>query len=301
MRKADLVSCVISTYKRKNETLERAAFSIIRQTYPSLELIIVNDAPGIEIDLSNIEKEAKKYDREFYYIENSGSHGACNTRNIGAQAARGDYLAFLDDDDEWLPNKIEKQMEAFNCEDIGLVWCQNYVVKEGNKARHLAKNLPCTNESQYKGLLEGNYIGSTSFPLMRKKAFLEAGMFDSEIQSSQDCDLWIRIVKNYRAVYIPEPLVNYYVSIESISKDTKKRIAGYDYLLKKYEKEYSENPETHVKRLNSIVGTFIFYGEYSSARQYLRMIIELYGINSVNCFFLCRRFIVGIRKRVMGY
>ena len=94
---------------------------------------------------------------------------------------------------------------------------------------------------------------------MRKKAFLEAGMFDSEIQSSQDCDLWIRIVKNYRAVYIPEPLVNYYVSIESISKDTKKRIAGYDYLLKKYEKEYSENPETHVKRLNSIVGTFIFY------------------------------------------
>lgn len=297
----DLVSCVISTYKRDIETLERAAFSIIRQTYQNIELIIVNDAVDNVVDVERIRLEAERNHRKFQYLVNRGEHGACNTRNLGAVNSSGEYIAFLDDDDEWLPQKIEKQLAAFSQEDIGLVWCDNYIRKEGTTHRHLVRNTPSRIEPQYLGLLVGNYIGSTSFPMLRRKAFFEAGQFDPKVQSSQDCDMWIRIVMRYKAVYIPEPLINYYVSAVSISTDPQKRINGYNYLLKKYEKHYLENPHIHVERLNGIIGAFLFYGELSEAKQYLKILTETHGKNKIKKAYLAKRWLVGVRKKLLGY
>lgn len=234
-----LVTAVITTYKRDAATVERAVRSIVNQSYHPIEIIVVDDSPAEYKDRHNVEMVVNKYGA--IYIPHVHNMGACAARNTGLQAAHGEYIAYLDDDDEWTESKILKQVEKICKSDVALVYCKNSIIDdEIGQVKYRKTEL----HKGYvlKDLLLTNFIGGTSFPLMKTSALHEIGGFDVEMQSAQDYDTWIRIAEKYPIDYVDEALVIYHTHQgEQISKTGKKRIAGIERLIKKYKKYIDED------------------------------------------------------------
>lgn len=107
----DLVSVIIPTYKRTFAMLSRAIKSVLSQSHKNIEIIVVDDSPSSFIDKDSIKRQVEKIpDDRIIYIQHESNQGACVARNTGIKNAKGDYVAFLDDDDEWLPDKLKLQL-----------------------------------------------------------------------------------------------------------------------------------------------------------------------------------------------
>lgn len=264
---SSLVSCIITTYNREIFVLQRAIDSVLNQTHDNLELIIVNDSPE-NIHLSKQIKDLiESYaNSKLTYLELPKNSGACFARNKGAELAKGDYLAFLDDDDEWLPTKLEKQLELFT-DEVGIVYCDNYIIQNGKRKYHQQIN-PNHYNDDFKEILRGNFIGGVSFPLLRKDIFWNVGGFDINFPSQQDTDLYIRIIRDYKAVHCAVPLLNYYVSEDSITSNISKKLKGYNLILKKYDKYFLKFADVNRDK-NIIIGNvFYSFGEFAIGKEF---------------------------------
>lgn len=247
-----LISVVITTYNRPVSILNRALESVLKQTYINTEIIIVNDAPNNKKLIKDIKTLIEsKMDHRILYIENSKNIGACESRNRGIHEAHGDFIAFLDDDDEWFPLKLEKQIGLFNDARIGIVYCSNYETNHEKKEKIIRKVIGF--DKQFHEILQSNYIGSTSIPLIRKECFEECGMFDKRFLSSQDWDMWIRIIRKHQAVLCRDILVNHILSDDSITGDIGKKKQGWKAIEKKYSRFYLQNQEVYHGYLQYIV------------------------------------------------
>ncbi|WP_368895321.1 glycosyltransferase family 2 protein [Priestia megaterium] len=294
-----LVSCIITTYKRPLKTLKRAIDSILNQTYDNIEVILVNDYPDNKTLVKEIETFLTSLEnRNISHIVHEKNLGACAARNTGITASKGEFIAFLDDDDEWLPTKIEKQLSLMIDDEIGLVYCQYFRMEKNHIIKISPRDL-CENAT--KEIYTYNFIGGNSFPLLRKKAVLDAGLFDENLQSSQDTDMWIRIIENdYKIRYLKEPLVNYYVSDEAISTNVDKIKSGYTYLLNKYSHIYENDLNLHIRKLNMIGVALFVHGSKSEGLRYWKkaMGIKLNNIN--NLLFIkkmCGYILMEMKKR----
>ncbi|MEK3885270.1 glycosyltransferase [Paenibacillus sp. PL2-23] len=274
----DKISCVITTYKRPVVTLRRAVESIVNQTYSNLEIIIVNDAPQL-IELSEqIRIMLSTYTNfPLTYIVHKENMGACHARNTAIRHATGNYVAFLDDDDEWLTTKLEKQYKLICKEDVALVYCDHYEIQT-NGDRKLVKE-PLAREglhtNDFERLLLENFIGSTSYPLLRLEVVRSVGGFDTGLKSSQDHDLWIRIAEKHTIAYCNEPLVNYYITQDSISSNIENKVQGFEYLLNKYEQHYKENTSIYNYRLNYIAYCLLKSRHFKS---YLKFTVQAFKV-----------------------
>lgn len=238
-----LVSVIIPTAARKPATLQRAISSVFRQTYPTLEVILVDD--NTESGLSSEIKAALKNVPQVRYIKNIGSHGACAARNVGISCAKGELIAFLDDDDEWLPEKIARQVEAF-AEDVCLVYCNGWRVDERcnpplmTRYRTEKDFFPTVS---FEFLLRKNCIGTTTQLLVRKSTLEEIDGFDTRFPARQDYDLCLRLSQSGRAVGVDAVLFCHYIhNGEQISKSSKASLNGYLLLFEKYRKALYSNP-----------------------------------------------------------
>ncbi|MGG3625217.1 glycosyltransferase family 2 protein [Bacillus gobiensis] len=251
----DKISCIVTTYMRPISILQRAINSIVNQTYPNLEIIVVNDSPQLTDLLEDIRVMLTQYDSiPITYLVQSKNMGACQARNTGIEHATGKYVAFLDDDDEWFPDKLEKQYTLICKEKAALVYCSHYEI-HGNGTRKLVKEELARegiHEDEFERLLLANFVGSTSYPLLSLDAVKSVGGFDTNLKSSQDHDLWLRIAEKNTIVYCNEPLVNYYCSEESISSNMINKLQGFNYLLNKYKDYYYLNKNIYNYRLNYI-------------------------------------------------
>lgn len=218
------VTAVITTHKREPEIVERALKSILAQTHPDMEVIVVDDSPA-EFPLREaVAQMVKGYG--ITYIPHEKCQGACVARNTGLSHATGDFIAFLDDDDEWKPEKIALQLAAFENEETALVYCNHEVLDETSGTR-TAQIHSYHKGHVYETLIIDNFIGSTSFPLLRTSALREIGGFDPLMLSAQDYDVWLRLSEKFAVSYVEEPLVVYHVHAgEQISKSFKKKIGG---------------------------------------------------------------------------
>lgn len=233
-----LVSVIITTYNRKIKYIKRAVDSVLRQTYSNIEIIIVDD----NVDI-NYRVEVQHYCRNkgIKYIMTSGKKGANYGRNLGAINSKGDYLAFLDDDDRWLPNKIELQLKCFNNPKIGMVYSNGYVINKKTKILYTDKN-HFINTSNIYYLLIYNYVGPTVTALIKRNCFFEVGMFDENLHAKQDYDLWIRLCEKYILIGINIPLYYYYQhKTMQITKNYKMIFYSYNYLFKKYSYYYKRS------------------------------------------------------------
>lgn len=225
-----MVSVVIPTHNRV-DLLPRAITSALNQTYNDIEVIVVSDG-----STDNTDAFMQKYDNDgrVRYINYSPAKGGNYARNTGIDAAKGEYVAFLDDDDEWLPTKIERQvalMEADN--EVGLVYTGINCIYVNESICYSFK--PTLRGNLSKKILFRNYIGSTSSVMLRQ-SLCRSCRFDENLQALQDFDLWIKVMQGCKADVVSEPMVNYYNyrNQTQVSSSTAKYIQAIDYINKKY-------------------------------------------------------------------
>lgn len=208
--KNPLVSVVIPTYKR-SDMLINAIESAKNQTYKNIEIIIVDDNDKDSEYRKETKSKLEKYieSNEIRYIENEKNIGGSLTRNKGVKEARGKYIAFLDDDDVFMPTKIEKQVKLIEDninKGVGLVYCHCNGVDE-------AGNILWENTNSYSGLplYESMIycIASTSLWLCDRQMLLDIGGFE-DMPSKQDLLLMVKIIVNgYKIMCVKEKLVLY--------------------------------------------------------------------------------------------
>lgn len=263
-----LVSVIIPTYNRSFSILYRAVHSVLNQSYKNLELIIVDDNDVNSKYRKEIEARIKNLvDNRVKYIQHTSNSGACEARNTGIRNAKGEFIAFLDDDDEWLSNKLELQLQKFTNKEVGLVYCDSYTIKTKNDSI-INKSIRSFRISGmvYKQLLEKNFVGSTSFVLIRKEALNECGFFNTEMESAQDYELWLRLSKKYKIDYVDIPLVNYYAHEgERISTNVNKKIQGLEQIIKLNYLYLQEHPKILSKRKSVIVPYYYLRDGYKKA------------------------------------
>lgn len=238
-----MVSAIITTYKRNIEIVERALWSIEKQTYDDIEILIVDDNDMGSKYTEELKSMCKSHPKVKYLTQN-GNKGACSARNFGIANARGKYVAFLDDDDIWLPEKIEKQLSVIKGDErIGLVYCCGFLsdAETGIIGDYFNVN-KFREEVKFEDLLEGDCIGSTSQPLIRKDVIEGRGGFWIEQPARQDYEMWIRISMVSRILGINEKLFIHYIhNGEQISKNREKGFIGYYNIYKRYYRYYKKN------------------------------------------------------------
>lgn len=212
---APLVSVIIPTYNRC-QLVQEAIDSVLVQTHPHYELIVVDD--GSTDGTGDVLQT--RYAGKIIYIwqENQGESAA---RNYGISAARGEYIAFLDSDDLWLPEKLSRQVSVLeNNPDVGAVFCQAWHI-DGNGQRLDLQPLGFNSvpaDFDLDTLLMRNRIpAGASTGMIRSSIFEKIGTFSQDIRYGEDWDLWLRISANSSIILIPEPLVSYRQHIKSQS------------------------------------------------------------------------------------
>lgn len=227
-----LVSIILPTYNR-GELLKSTINSIILQTYKNWELIVVDDASS-----DNTEEIVKEFnDNRIQYTRNEKNSGSNYSRNRGASLATGEFLAFVDSDNEWIPEKLEKQLYQFEKKhELELVFCK-VLVKDGE----LERIVPNEEIKDLKEIMVCKNVVDTSSALMRKSVFERVGRFDEKITRLQDWDLFFRIivVYEYQTQFLDECLDINYIQADSISKNNWKLFDSMTYFMAKYEKWYS--------------------------------------------------------------
>ncbi len=199
-----LVSCVVITHNRCG-LLKRAVASIESQSYPNKEIIIVDDASTDDTPIYVQECLNKGY--QYIRIEPQDSKGGNYARNCGILAARGDYVAFLDDDDIWLAGKLEKQAAYFSAHpEVGMVYT-GYWNDFGCKILNYRK-IPDLDASG-NIVTKQNYIypfALTITMMVRRQLLMEEGGFDENLRFWQEYELSLRLIQRCRVGCIPEAL-----------------------------------------------------------------------------------------------
>jgi glycosyltransferase involved in cell wall biosynthesis len=210
-----LISVIIPTYKR-NDFLKRAIESVLNQSYINLEVIVVDDNDPDTFHRKQTEKKInelrKKYNNNIIHIKHDKNKGASAARNTGIFYAKGEYIAFLDDDDYWVPDKIEVQLKYINDYDI-ILSLGNYI-NSNFKFKNFDKKEITSND-----LKKRNCGGGSTSSLLIKKDIVKNYLFDTSLYKSQDWDLYIRLSQKYKIKNIKKPLtvIDFNINRERIS------------------------------------------------------------------------------------
>jgi glycosyltransferase involved in cell wall biosynthesis len=199
----DLISVVIPTRNRSSR-LSSAIRSVLDQTWPRVEVIVVDDASsdGTPELLRTLEAE----DERIRVIRNEAPCGGGRSRNIGIAAATGPYVAFLDDDDLWMPSKLRVQHDLMKADPGASAVSCGFVVEFSSWRRRMVR-VPPPKESEE--ILRVNTLGGASMCLTTKATLAVVGGFDPQLRSCQDWDLWIKLCDAGRVLACREALVRY--------------------------------------------------------------------------------------------
>jgi glycosyltransferase involved in cell wall biosynthesis len=208
------ISVVIPAYNA-GAFIERAVRSVLAQSRPADEIIVVDDGSR-----DNTADVVGRFSDQVKLIRQANA-GVSAARNAGICAAAGDWITFLDADDEWLPDYLKKQIELLS-RNPHLVWsAANYETCCDN--RHAAEMDPALAErllggsdyfADYFEAYSRGFVGCSDTMLIRKTVLLEAGLFPVNLRIAEDIDLWWRIAYRYPQVgFVPQPLAKYYVGI----------------------------------------------------------------------------------------
>jgi glycosyltransferase involved in cell wall biosynthesis len=213
---APTVSVIIPAYnaaKYIGETLD----SVFKQTYTSFEVIVINDGSR---DTDDLERELQAYSAVRYIRQEN--RGAAAARNTGLRAAAGEFVAFLDADDKWLPDFLEKQIEFLKRSNADLVYADALLSGESPlDGRTFMEVQPPRGNVTPENLLAVNVTVLTSAVVARKAPILQVGMFDEGIKRGHDFDLWFRLAKaGARFAYQPKVLALYRIVEGSLSGNT---------------------------------------------------------------------------------
>jgi len=194
----------------------------------------------------------KKMDNRIKYIKIVHSGGAAKPKNQGIRASRGEYIAVLDSDDEWMPTKLEEQVNFFKADlsqNIGFVGCDMLIVDEKKKQQYYWKTK--FYENVLGNILVEDYMGSGSCMLYKKAVFDKVGYFDERLTHAQDWEMRIRLCQKYRFGFVDKALVRYYLHKGSVTSSLNYNTREKDlmYIYDKWKKVYSDNPGYNCRRI----------------------------------------------------
>lgn len=223
------VSVIIPTHNRP-ELLKKAIESVLAQTYSDFEVVVVDD--GLQKRSNGIVEQF--HDRRIRYLQHDAERGGSAARNSGIRAATGDFIAFLDDDDEWLPEKLDIQMARFAPTDPDVGFCFSAVTNIYHDHEEHTVVLDGIRDHFSRAL--GNPKGYLTVTLIvKRKVFDTVGLFDEALPSHQETDLIIRAAKYFKGLGINQSLVrvNMQSGYDRTGGSIERRIAGREMIIRK--------------------------------------------------------------------
>jgi glycosyltransferase involved in cell wall biosynthesis len=196
------ISVIIPTFNRK-KILGRAIQSVINQSLKPFEVIIIDDGSN-----DGTKDWVKENFQDIRYIYQN-NQGVSSARNKGIKYAYGDWIAFLDSDDEWLPNKLYEQVKAIGSNpEIKFFHTNEIWIRNGVRVNQMKKH------KKYGGYIFEKCLDicrvSPSSVLIQKEVFDNIGIFDESLRVCEDYDLWLRITSKYPVVFLDIPLIYKY-------------------------------------------------------------------------------------------
>jgi glycosyltransferase involved in cell wall biosynthesis len=236
------ISVVIPVFNRP-EAVCRAIQSALGQTCQDFEIIVVDDASTDTTPAAL----AAFTDPRIKVIRHARNRGGSAARNTGIRASSATYVAFLDSDDEWLPTKLERQLDLFERSDhrLGFVYTgAERVFPNG----HVSRRIPRRHADLTRALLRKNAVGETSRGMVRRSALEAIGGFDESLPSCQDWDLWLRLSEKFEAAIIPDALVRvaYGNDPGRISSSVSATLSGRELYCRKHKEKMTRRGVLHV-------------------------------------------------------
>ncbi len=210
-----LVSVVIPTYKRSVDFLSRAVESVRNQTYPWLDIVVIDDSRDDfsgRADVAAYMRNLEQTDSRVRYFQNETNLGGSLARNRGIDLAKGEYITFLDDDDEYMPEKIEKQIEFMSYSDYDLTFSNMIMYSTDGRVvdyREYADIPAFDNDSLLKYHLTRHLTGTPTF-MFRAERLREIGGFE-DAKMGQEFYLMLKSIRQGLKIgYFPECYVKVY-------------------------------------------------------------------------------------------
>ena len=261
------VSVVIPTYNRAH-LVGDAIRSVLRQTYTDYEIVVVNDG-----STDNTEDVVNGFqDDGIRYVRHAQNRGLSAARNTGIGEARGEFIAFLDDDDEWLPEKLEKQFTLLEGADnsTGVVYTSTWRIMKHRSLLFPQNFIAKTQGDISEDILEHHFVGPSSV-LIRKSCFERVGLLDEKLFFAGDWDLVIRLAQHYRFLFAKEMLV---ISRQQPDSATAERfipsqIEGVEDLFSKHHGLFSKNRTATANIHRMLGGLYCMAGEMQRGRRHM--------------------------------
>ncbi len=191
------ISVIIPAFNRAH-TLPKALDSVLSQTLKPREIIVVDDG-------STDETNAVLANYPGLCIISQDNRGVSAARNMGIEKAGGEWLAFLDSDDEWLKEKLEKQWDAICIDDKLICHTEEIWIRNGQRVNPMKKH------KKFGGIIYERCLPlcviSPSSVMIHRSVFEDVGVFDESLEVCEDYDLWLRICAKYSVLFIDEPLI----------------------------------------------------------------------------------------------
>lgn len=247
------VSVILTAYNRP-EFLDEAILSVLNQTFVDYEFILVDDGSTD----SEIKAICDHYKDQLTYIfrENGGLPAA---RNTGIVNAKGKYICFLDDDDVWMPQKLQRQVDYFkqipSSENIGLIFTWSIIIDE--KGQEIGRGGTHVRGNIYYDLFYKCLVHAPSSVMIKREVFEKIGLFDEFFRMREDWEFYFRVSKEYNVCSIDEPLIKYRRHSTNLSGSKNiKRSESYEIkVLEKAFQSAAENKEVQKIR-NDVMAKF---------------------------------------------
>lgn len=267
------VGVVIPTYNRA-ATIGTSIQSVLNQTWQKFEIIVVDDG-----STDNTRQVVEAFaDERIRYVCLEQNGGVSRARNTGIRLAECEFIAFLDSDDEWLPEKLEKQMQVMlhASDKVGLVYCRMRGTKKDGTTLvcpELWRPIEYLQGNILLPLLEDNVIGTPAM-LVRKRCLEQTGGFDEGLKCLEDWELVLRIAEKWEIGFVDEMLVEVHFSDGGVSKNIKGDVETRCYMIAKYWELMAQG-----NILNKMVEQMLLFakhiGYYEEAKQLLAAALHL--------------------------
>jgi len=227
-------SVIIPTCNRY-QLLKRAVQSVLNQKSVALEIIVVDDSTETDASASNLQQYFRQFD--IIYLKTGGAKGGAYSRNLGLSYARNDIVAFLDDDDQWQPHKLYAQALLMENTDIALCYTGLSICKQNGSLRYSFRKPDFPDH--FKSIMKKNFVGGTSSVVAWRSHLESIGGFDASLPALQDYDLYIRLLKRWKACWTVESLTLYddMHGMQKVSCSRRRYLDARSYMIKKYEGE----------------------------------------------------------------
>jgi len=270
-----MVSVIIPAYNSEF-VIERAIHSALKQNKVRSEIIVVDDG-----STDNTGQVVKQFGSRVHYIFHEQS-GPAAARNRGVSESKGEFIAFLDADDEWLPGYLEKAISPMQKDNmVGLTY--SWQILRDEHGREIIRNYHSPSRNKWHTTLWPNPLQCTSSTVCRKKFLEKTGGFDESLNTREDKDLWIRLGEISRVIEIPELLVIVHRQKHSYSTTQPIEQMRADYF-KIIDKALTRAPKRYAQKQRIIMAEALrywgqyalYYGYVTEARQDLVHSIKTY-------------------------